>query len=248
MPVSLARDPETLQQRADRSAVFTPRTRVSMHRRRVAKTEGVRIIFQNGGNGFTVFFAISGFLITLTSLRRFGELGYIRAALFYRIRFARIAPLLLLVLTALSLLHWGSLHSNAFEAWHVKSSVGLPRALFSAVTFHLNWLEAKTGYLPANWDLMWSLSVEEMFYPFFPLVCLVLVGERSPLRRVGWPLLFLLTAALLVLGPWARSVWMVSSEIAQEKSYLGARSAAADPSGHVASCSSPPATARRMDP
>ena len=66
---------------------------------------------------------------------------------------------------------------------HVKKAVGLPRALFSALTFHLNWLEAKTGYLPANWDVMWSLSVEEMFYLFFPLVCLVFVGERSPLRR-----------------------------------------------------------------
>jgi peptidoglycan/LPS O-acetylase OafA/YrhL len=185
------------------------------------------LIFQNGGNGVTVFFAISGFLITLTSLRRFGGLQHIRAALFYRIRFARIAPLLILVLTVLSLLHWGSLHSNVFEAWHVKSAVGLPRALLSVITFHLNWLEAKTGYLPANWDVMWSLSVEEMFYLFFPLVCLALVGERSPLRRIGWPLLFLLAAALLVLGPWARSVWMISSEIAQEKSYLGGMNAIA---------------------
>ncbi len=185
------------------------------------------LIFQNGGNGVTVFFAISGFLITLTSLRRFGGLAHMKAALFYRIRFARIVPLLVLVLTMLSLLHLGSLHSDAFEAWHVKSAVGLSQALFSAVTFHLNWLEAKTGYLPANWDVMWSLSVEEMFYLFFPLVCIALIGERSPLRRVGWPLLFLLAAVLLVLGPWARSVWMVSSEIAQEKSYLGGMNAIA---------------------
>lgn len=184
------------------------------------------LIFQNGGNGVTIFFAISGFLITLTSLRRFGGLERIRAGMFYRIRFARIAPLLLLVLTMLSLLHWGSLHSITFQAWHVKSAVGLPRALLSALTFHLNWLEAKTGYLPANWDVMWSLSVEEMFYLFFPLVCLALIGERSPLRRVGWPLLFLLAATLLVLGPWARSVW-IPSEIGQEKSYLGGMNAIA---------------------
>ncbi len=185
------------------------------------------LIFQNGGNGVTVFFAISGFLITMTSLRRFGGLARMKAGLFYRLRFARIAPLLTLLLTVLCLLHWGSLHSDAFEAWHVRSAVGLPRALFSAATFHLNWLEAKTGYLPANWDVLWSLSVEEMFYLFFPLVCIVLVGERSPLRRIGWPLLFVLAAALLVLGPWARSVWMASSEIAQEKSYLGGMNAIA---------------------
>ncbi len=133
---------------------------------------------------------------------------------------------MVLVLLALSLLHWASLHSQSFDAWHVKKAVGLPRALFSALTFHLNWLEAKTGYLPPNWDVMWSLSVEEMFYLFFPLVCIAFVGERSSLRRIGWPLLFLLAGSLLVLGPWARSVW-IASDIGREKSYLGGMNAIA---------------------
>jgi peptidoglycan/LPS O-acetylase OafA/YrhL len=184
------------------------------------------LLLRNGGNGVTVFFAISGFLITLTSVRRFGGLSNMRPRRFYRIRFARIAPLLVLVLLVLSLLHWASLHSESFDAWHVKKAVGLPRALFSALTFHLNWLEAKTGYLPANWDVMWSLSVEEMFYLFFPLVCVAFVGERSSLRRIGWPLLFLLAGSLLVLGPWARSVW-ITTDIGQEKSYLGGMNAIA---------------------
>jgi peptidoglycan/LPS O-acetylase OafA/YrhL len=183
-------------------------------------------LLQNGGNGVTVFFAISGFLITLTSLRRFGGLASMRPGTFYRIRFARIAPLLLLVLAVLSLLHWASLHSSAFDAWHIKKAVGLPRALFSALTFHLNYLEAQTGYLPANWDVMWSLSVEEMFYLFFPLVCMAFLAQRSPLRRIGWPLLFALAGTLLVLGPWARAVW-ITSEIGQEKSYLGGMNAIA---------------------
>ncbi len=185
-----------------------------------------QLLLHNGGNGVTVFFAISGFLITLTSLRRFGGFHRIRPSLFYRIRFARIAPPLLLVLAVLSLLHWASLHSVAFGAWHVKQAVGLPRAVFSALTFHLNWLEAKTGYLPANWDVLWSLSVEEIFYLFFPLVCVACVGQHSPLRRFGWPLLFLLAAALLALGPWARSVWIIT-DIGREKSYLGGMSAIA---------------------
>ena len=69
-----------------------------------------------------------------------------------------LAPLLLLVLMLLSLLHWTSLYSSAFDAWHIKKAVGLLQALLSALTFHLNWLEVKTCYLPANWDVMWSLS------------------------------------------------------------------------------------------
>jgi peptidoglycan/LPS O-acetylase OafA/YrhL len=184
------------------------------------------LLLRNGGNGVTIFFAISGFLIMLTSIRRFGGLRHMRPRLFYRIRFARIAPLLLLILSVLSLLHWASLYSQAFDSWHIKQEIGLPRALFSALTFHLNWLEAKTGYLPANWDVMWSLSVEEMFYLFFPLVCVAFVGERSPLRRFGWPPLFLVAAALLVLGPWARAVW-ITNDIGQEKSYLGGMNAIA---------------------
>jgi peptidoglycan/LPS O-acetylase OafA/YrhL len=59
-----------------------------------------------------------------------------------------------------------------------------------------------------------------------PLVCVGLVGERSPLRRIGWPLLFLLGGALLVLGLWARSVW-IKTDIGQEKSYLGGMNAIA---------------------
>ncbi|HXS12626.1 MAG TPA: acyltransferase family protein [Acidobacteriaceae bacterium] len=62
-------------------------------------------VFLNGGNGVTTFFAVSGFLITLTSLRRFGSLDAIRPRTFYRIRFARIMPLLLLMLLVLSALH-----------------------------------------------------------------------------------------------------------------------------------------------
>jgi peptidoglycan/LPS O-acetylase OafA/YrhL len=66
------------------------------------------LLLRNGDNGVTVFFAVSGFLITLTSLRRLGSLGQMRPAKFYRIRFARIPPLLLLLLAVLSLLHLGN--------------------------------------------------------------------------------------------------------------------------------------------
>src|SRR6188472_646862 len=50
---------------------------------------------KNGNNAVRMFFVISGFLITETALRRWGPLQEIRAARFYRLRFARIAPTLL---------------------------------------------------------------------------------------------------------------------------------------------------------
>lgn len=148
----------------------------------------------NGYNGVIVFFAISGFLITTTCYRRWGPLEHVRVREFYRMRFARIAPLLLAVLAVLSVLH--VLHVKWYTIDAQRAS--LPRALVAALTFHVNWLEAHVGYLPANWDVLWSLSNEEMFYLFFPLVCLVTRGR-------AW--LIAILAAFVVVGPFARTVW-----------------------------------------
>jgi len=169
------------------------------------------LLLRNGDNGVTVFFAVSGFLITLTSMRRFGSLDQMRPAKFYRIRFARIAPMLLLLLAVLSLLHLGNVQGFRIQA----KTTTLPRALFAALTFHLNWLEAVHGYLPANWDVLWSLSVEEMFYLFFPLSCVLLLRFRR-----GLPLFVLLLVTFAAMGPFARTVW-TTNPIWQEKTYLG---------------------------
>src|SRR5271155_4316839 len=63
----------------------------------------------NGQRGVQIFFAVSGFLITSTTLRRGGSLAAVSAADFYRLRFARIAPLLLLLLTVLTILHFAQM-------------------------------------------------------------------------------------------------------------------------------------------
>jgi peptidoglycan/LPS O-acetylase OafA/YrhL len=63
------------------------------------------------------------------------------------------------------------------------------------LTFHFNWLEGQRGYLPANWDVLWSLSVEETFYVLFPLACLALRRERS---------LLICMLALITIGPLYR--------------------------------------------
>jgi peptidoglycan/LPS O-acetylase OafA/YrhL len=173
------------------------------------------LLFWNGNHGVTVFFAISGFLITYTCVRRFGSLRDMQAFVFYRIRFARIAPLLLAVLAVLNVL--SLLHTDGFVVQHVS----LLRADFAALTFHLNWLEAAHGYLPANWDVLWSLSVEEMFYVFFPVVCLLLLRLRA--GKVWFVLLLL---AFVAMGPFARTVW-APNPIWQEKTYLGGMDAIA---------------------
>lgn len=174
------------------------------------------LVWHNGGNGVTIFFAVSGFLITLTSLRRFGSLGAIRPRVFYRIRFARIMPLLLLLLAVLSVLHLAHLESFRINEKYFT----LPRALFAALTFHLNWLEAsRDAWLPACWTVLWSLSIEEAFYFVFPLVSRLL----PRLGRVGILLWFGIALALVALGPFARTVWSHTG-LQQENSYLAGMS------------------------
>jgi len=169
-------------------------------------------LFRNGHNGVVIFFVISGFLITSMSLRRWGGLEGMRPAAFYRMRFARIAPLLAAVLAALSVLHLCNVSGFVIDA----KTASLPRALFAAATFHLNWLEAQRGYLPGNWDVLWSLSVEETFYLAFPLACWL---------RKRW-LWALLIAALIVSGPFARAMW-TQNDLWQDKSYLACMDAIA---------------------
>lgn len=174
------------------------------------------LVFFNGGNGVTIFFAVSGFLITLTSIRRFGTLGQMRPLTFYRIRFARIMPLLLLLLVILSVLHLA--HVDGFRI--NEKFFTLPRALFAALTFHLNWLEtARNAWLPACWTVLWSLSIEETFYFFFPLVCLALMSRW----RGGIWIWFAVALTLIALGPFARTVWP-KTDLAAENSYIAGMS------------------------
>ncbi len=167
----------------------------------------------NGQYGVQIFFAISGFLITAMTLRRWGALSQVRIADFYRLRFARIAPLLMALLAILSCLHLAG-----FKPFVVAPTRGgLGRALLAALTFHVNWLEATKGYLPPNWDVLWSLSVEETFYLAFPLLCLWL-------GRGKWMVALLI--ALVLAGPFGRTVFAFN-DVWQEYSYFGSMDAIA---------------------
>ena len=174
----------------------------------------VSSLVSNGQYGVQMFFAVSGFLITSTSLRRWGSLSGVSVRDFYALRFARIAPLLLLLLAVLS-----ALHAAGFKDFVVSAKTGgLVRALTAALTFHVNVLEAQRGYLPGNWDILWSLSVEEMFYFFFPPICWLL-GRGKLL------LAFLLV--FVVLGPFGRTVLTHGNDVWREYSYLGGMDAIA---------------------
>jgi peptidoglycan/LPS O-acetylase OafA/YrhL len=174
----------------------------------------VHSLVWNGQPGVQMFFAVSGFLITSITLRRWETLSQVNVRDFYKLRFARIAPLLVALLVVLSVLHFAHLHDFVVPA----KTGGLGRALVAALTLHVNVLEARRGYLPGNWDILWSLSVEEMFYLFFPLLCRLLKQGK---------LLIMLFLGFLVLGPFGRTVFAHGNPIWEDYSYLGGMDAIA---------------------
>lgn len=174
----------------------------------------VHVLVWNAQLGVQMFFVVSGFLITSITIRRWGSLPQVSLRGFYLFRFARIAPLLFLLLAVLCSLHFFHVHRYVVTA----ETGGLGRALLAVLTFHVNELQIHRGYLPGNWDILWSLSIEEMFYLFFPLTCLLFGGKRLFGRRMVFPALLFV---FVILGPFGRTLFAHGNEIAEDYSYLG---------------------------
>jgi peptidoglycan/LPS O-acetylase OafA/YrhL len=168
-----------------------------------------RVLQAIGFNGYEavfLFFVVSGFLITDGARARWGALRTIDARAFYARRAARIVPCLVALVGILALLH----ALGAPDYTITRTGQSLPRAALAALGLHLNWYEGQTGYLPGGWDVLWSLSIEEVFYLAFPLVCLAAKSERV---LAGLAALFALTL------PVTRAA-LEQNEIWQEKAYL----------------------------
>lgn len=138
--------------------------------------------FRNGYYGVTVFFCISGFLITTNLLKRYGNVAAVDLRAFYVMRFGRIAPPLGLLLLTLSLLSLTSL-----RLFRCHDGMTLGGALFSALTFTFNVYVNQHGLHATLWAVLWSLSIEEMFSLGYPVL-----SKLTP--RPGW-----LVAALVGL-------------------------------------------------
>jgi peptidoglycan/LPS O-acetylase OafA/YrhL len=76
----------------------------------------------------------------------------------------------------------------------------------------VNWYASHAGWLPANWGILWPLSIEEMFYVIAPVACLFIRRDF---------LLIPLLVALALLLPCTRAA-LAGNEIWQEKAYLPA--------------------------
>lgn len=131
----------------------------------------VSALASNAYLGVSVFFVISGYIITQTSLRRYGNFGTIKIRQFFIYRISRILPPLLLVVCLNLSLHYGG--QAGFEI-PPQTGVSVGKLLLYIFTFRFNILYLNGGALLPPWAPLWSLAVEEVFYLCFPITSRIL--------------------------------------------------------------------------
>ncbi|WEY37735.1 acyltransferase [Paraburkholderia sp. SUR17] len=145
---------------------------------RVFGWEAVRAVARNGNYGVTMFFVISGYLITANATRRWSELGHVDVRVFYGLRIARIVPCLLLLLAVVN-----ALAMAGIAIFQNHSPAGTPVSFWlvnlASLTFWMNVLIGTHGWTNYALGVLWSLSVEEVFYLSFPLLCLAFRREAQ---------------------------------------------------------------------
>lgn len=123
-----------------------------------------------GALGVTVFFFLSGYLITTLLLDEERRTGTVRIGAFYLRRAVRILPVFYLVLAAATLVSLAG--GLAPDPWPlVAQALNLTNYLFAL---------RGTGGVPLGTDTYWSLAVEEHYYLVFPLAVLLAVRRRVP--------------------------------------------------------------------
>lgn len=142
--------------------------------------------------GVSLFFTLSGFLITSLLLAEFEVSGSIALRQFYVRRARRLLPAAYLCLVSVAL---------AGAWWSAGQRAQLPGDLIASVANVANW---RFAFAPTNYaDLFvdapspvahfWSLAIEEQIYLVLPVV--VIVALRRSRRTLAWVIAVLLSAS-----------------------------------------------------
>jgi peptidoglycan/LPS O-acetylase OafA/YrhL len=135
--------------------------------------------FSGGFIGVDVFFVLSGYLISGLLIKEFSSQGSIAFTRFYLRRLQRLAPALLAMLLATSVIVYLTISPHAQSAHFMSAAAA---ALWmSNIHFAVGELNYFAPNAAENVFLhTWSLSVEEQFYLLWPgLIFLVLGTRRS---------------------------------------------------------------------
>jgi peptidoglycan/LPS O-acetylase OafA/YrhL len=125
---------------------------------------------QGGFLGVSSFFTLSGFLITSLLVREYAERGRIRLPRFWARRFRRLMPAAIVTLLGVAT---AAFVTDASQLWPLRGDA------FAALFYYANWHFLISGrsyaalfFEPSPVQHFWSLSIEEQFYIFYPLLTL----------------------------------------------------------------------------
>ncbi len=160
-----------------------------------------------GGFGVTVFFFLSGFLITTLMRIEFDKTNNVSLRNFYLRRVFRILPpfyLVLVVATALA----------ACDVVHAQLEAG---AVLAQALHYANYRIVRHGYggFAPGTGVYWSLAVEEHFYLLFPLFYLTLRRRAFSQRAQMWSVL----GACLLIFAW-RCVLVYGLHSSVDRTYV----------------------------
>ena len=147
-----------------------------------------------GGAGVTLFFVLSGYLITSLLLAEKAKTGRVDLRAFYIRRALRLFPALAATLVVVTFLAVAGLMPQA-----AKEGVDYRVVVLGVICYVVNWV-AVAGQSIGMLGHAWSLAVEEQFYIVWPtLLLLGLRLGRTPLVLVLLLLAFLDTPYRLLL-------------------------------------------------
>ena len=140
------------------------------------------------GFGVTIFFFLSGYLITTLIRREYEKFGNLDFKLFYMRRILRIWPSFYLTLMVATGLTWIGFLSGSLE---------LPAVLIQLLhVANYGVMNGWTAMAPGT-DVYWSLAVEEHFYLIFPWFYLFLIRCKLTSKQQAGVML-VLCALILV--------------------------------------------------
>ncbi|CAN5212923.1 hypothetical protein BH10PSE13_BH10PSE13_22760 [soil metagenome] len=136
-----------------------------------------------GGLGVTIFFFLSGFLITSLMRSENARTGTVSLSAFYTRRVLRIMPPLWITLLVSATLVFSGLYpvDDAFGTGRPISALGMVSQAFLFVNYDYFW--GQPNALPITG--LWSLAIEEHYYLVFPLFYLLVLRKLPPRGQVA---------------------------------------------------------------
>ena len=161
---------------------------------------GIPTFDDGGGVGVTLFFVLSGFLITTILLEELDGTGQIRLRRFYARRALRLVPALVVVVAVVA----GYTVMTGTESWS---------AVVSVLLYVGNWnrIVGADQFVLGTLGHTWSLAVEEQFYVVWPVVLIGLTAVIRNRRRLL--IAFVLLAVAVVV--WRTYLWQTGVSLSR---------------------------------